>query len=78
MKSTENIGVTIDDKLNFPKHVKQAVHKAKAACNQLYFILNGQNAIPISTKLYTRIHKTYIKPIMLYMVLSWLANIQNQ
>lgn len=55
--SNKYLGIQIDKKLNFSKHVKLQTNKAKAVGYQLYPLLISKSLLSINTKLY--IFKSY-------------------
>jgi len=73
--SVKYLGVTIDNKLKFAKHLNSSIQKATGAKFSLFPLINKLSPLPVKTKLY--IYKTYIKPIILYASPSWTANISK-
>ena len=73
--SVKYLGVTIDSKFNFAKHLNSLVPKTTAAKFSLFPLINKLSPLPLKTKLY--IYKTYIKPIILYASPSWAPNISK-
>ena len=73
--SVKYLGVTIDNKFNFAKHLNSSVQKATAAKFSLFPLINKLSPLSLKTKLY--IYKTYLKPIILYAAPSWTANISK-
>jgi len=70
--SMKYLGVHVDRKLNFSKHITTAVNKAKAVKYSLYPILSSSSLI-INKKCFT--YKTYIHPIATYTSPIWASNI---
>jgi len=69
------LGVTIDNKFNFAKHLYSSVQKATGAKFSLFPLINKLSPLPLKTKLY--IFKKYIKPIILYASPSWTPTISK-
>lgn len=69
------LGVYIDHKLNFVKHVHYTIAKATAARIKLYPLLNSKSSLSLTTKAY--IFKAYIKPIITYASSAWSSNLSN-
>lgn len=74
-KEVKYLGVTIDNKLHFTKHVREVTRKANGAKFALFPLLNPKSPLPLKTKLY--IYKAYIRPIITYAGPSWVPNISN-
>ncbi|CAI6365650.1 unnamed protein product [Macrosiphum euphorbiae] len=70
--SMKCLGVHVDKKLNFSKHVTTAVNKAKSVKHPLYTLLSSPS-LPINTKCF--IYKTYIRPIATYASHTWASNL---
>lgn len=68
------LGVTLDTKLTFTKHIKNTKNKAIIAQRQLYSITKPASKLSIKNKI--KIYKTIIKPIMLYAAPVW-SNTNN-
>lgn len=67
--SIKYLGVTINRKLKFNKHVDSTVKKANGVRAKLYPILSKQSKIPIKSKI--SIMKIYIRPILTYNIAAW-------
>ncbi|KAL5238718.1 hypothetical protein ACI65C_006128 [Semiaphis heraclei] len=69
------LGVLLDSRLRFNRHVTETVQKARRSRAALYPVLNHQSLIPTMVKL--NIYKMYIKPIINYAGPAWGALISN-
>lgn len=67
------LGVHIDRKLNFSKHVKTIANKAKGIRHALFPLINLKSPLPLRIKLC--IYKTYILPIVTYASPAWFSNL---
>ena len=63
------LGVTLDEKLKFTTHIKNAKNKANAALSQLYPLINRKSKLSLHNKLI--IYKMIFKPILLYAAPIW-------
>ncbi|CAI6356918.1 unnamed protein product [Macrosiphum euphorbiae] len=70
--SMKYLGVHVDKKLNFSKHVTTAINKAKSVKHSLYPLLSSPS-LTINTKCF--IYKTYIRPIATYASHIWASNL---
>ncbi|CAI6355139.1 unnamed protein product [Macrosiphum euphorbiae] len=70
--SMKYLGVHVDKKLNFSKHVTTAVNTAKSVKHSLYPLLSSPS-LTINTKCF--IYKTYIRPIATYASHIWASNL---
>lgn len=61
---TKYLGITLDPKLKFKKHVQNISNQAKGVITKLYPLLTHFN--PLSTKTKIHIYKAYIRPILMY------------
>lgn len=68
VNSIKYLGVIIDNKLNFNKHIATVITKAKAAMSILYNLIKNKN-ITINNKI--TIYKTCIRPILTYACPVW-------
>jgi len=73
--SIKYLGIHIDNRLNFAKHVKQTLNKARATRFLLFPMLSNKNPLSLATKIY--IYKTYIRPIITYACPAWASNISK-
>lgn len=64
ISSIKYLGVTIDNKLTFNKHIQSTLSKANIVKFTLFPIINPSNSLAINTKIF--IYKTYIRPIITY------------
>lgn len=67
------LGVYIDRKLNFSRHVRSTINKAKGIKHALFPLINSKSPLPLRTKLY--VYKLYILPLITYASPAWLSNI---
>lgn len=74
--SIKYLGVQIDNKLNFSKHINTTITKAKSVNFKLYPLINSQSSIPIKTRIL--LYKTYIRPILLYAAPTWVSNLSKR
>ncbi|EFA13335.2 putative RNA-directed DNA polymerase from transposon X-element-like Protein [Tribolium castaneum] len=74
---TKLLGLTLDKKLTFTKHINNVINKAQTAYVTLLPLLNYKS--PLTIELKTYIYQTYILPIILYASPIWspLTNQQN-
>lgn len=73
--SIKYLGITIDKKLNFSKHLSTTLNKAQAARFSLYPVINFGSNLPLSMKLH--IYKSYIRPIATYASEAWFSNLSQ-
>lgn len=64
----KNLGVIIDDKLLWHKHIQAVENKVKAILGRLYFLFKSP-ALFTSTKLL--LYKALVRPILLYAASVW-------
>lgn len=62
--SVKYLGVTLDSKLNYNKHINTTVASAKRTMHTLFPLLNHKSNLNLSLKIY--MYKSYILPIILY------------
>ena len=73
--SVKYLGVLIDEKLKFDKHIKNVLQKATGAKCSLFHLMNFRSPIPLRMRLY--MYKTYIRPIIIYAGPAWSSNMSN-
>lgn len=69
--SIKYLGIHIDSKLNFSKHVKITINKTKYVRYQLFPILNHKSQLSTKTKLF--LYKTYLLPVLTYASPAWIS-----
>lgn len=70
--SIKYLGVTIDNKLTFSKHIQNTLHKANTVKFTLFLMINPFRIFSINTKLF--IYRTYIRPSIIYAGSIWATN----
>jgi len=73
--SFKYLGIRIDNNLNFAKHIKQTLTKAKLTRFLLFPMLSNKSPLSLATKLY--LYKTYIRPTITYTCPAWASNISK-
>lgn len=68
-KTARYLGVILDNRLTFNKHIDYITQKARAARAILYPVLNKRSPIPLTTKLL--LYKVYVLPILTYAFPAW-------
>lgn len=63
------LGITMDQKLDFQKHINEAEIKAKRINQELYPLLNRRSKVSIENKI--RIYTSVIRPTMTYGAPTW-------
>jgi hypothetical protein len=69
------LGVYLDSRLRFNRHVMETAQKARRTRAALYPVLNRLSPIPVRTKL--SIYQMYVRTIITYAGLAWAALISN-
>jgi hypothetical protein len=62
--SVKYLGVELDQKLNFQKHIQNSISKSNRAVSALYCLLKKNSPVSLKSKL--TIYKSYIRPILTY------------
>lgn len=68
-ESVKYLGIYLDKKLLFKRHIEHTVDKATKCCRALFPILNKKSYLSTKNKLL--IYKTVIRPILLYGCCVW-------
>lgn len=68
-KEVKYLGVILDTKLTYTKHIKNVKTKTYGAWRKIYSLTNPKSKLSLNNKL--KIYKTLIRPIMLYAAPVW-------
>uniref|UniRef100_A0A1Y1KUU7 Reverse transcriptase domain-containing protein n=1 Tax=Photinus pyralis TaxID=7054 RepID=A0A1Y1KUU7_PHOPY len=68
------LGVTLDRRLTFNKHVETTINKSHNARMALYPLLAAE-ALPLNTKI--MLYKSYIRPILTYASAGWMTYVSD-